>query len=147
MHADGDWQIVEGVLKKDVATVGGYLQTWKINFSTTQTASAVFHRKNKAAKLKLKVKYNKEILPVSSELKFFGVTLDRSLTQRRHLESLHKKLASCDALFRRFAGSVWSAGATTLQIATLALVHSTAEYWLLSGVAPDNLTPADNLPS
>jgi len=27
MHADGDWQAVEGVLSKDTATVGGYLQT------------------------------------------------------------------------------------------------------------------------
>jgi len=32
MHADGgDWQAVEGVLTKDLATVGEYLQTWKLN--------------------------------------------------------------------------------------------------------------------
>jgi len=30
MHADGDWQAVEGVLTKDMATVGEYLQTWKL---------------------------------------------------------------------------------------------------------------------
>jgi len=27
MHADGDWQAVEGVLTKDMATVGEYFQT------------------------------------------------------------------------------------------------------------------------
>jgi len=27
MHADGDWQAFEGVLTKDMATVGEYLQT------------------------------------------------------------------------------------------------------------------------
>jgi len=27
MHADGDWQAVEGVLTKVMATVGEYLQT------------------------------------------------------------------------------------------------------------------------
>jgi len=47
---------------------------------------------------------------------------------RRHLASLRKKLTSRVALLRRLAGSGWGAGATTLQIATLDLVHSTAEY-------------------
>ena len=42
------------------------------------------------------------------------LTLDRSLTYRRHLESLRKTLKSRVALLRRLAGSSWSAGATTL---------------------------------
>jgi len=36
MHADGNWQAVEGVLTKDRTTVSGYLQTWKIKLSTTK---------------------------------------------------------------------------------------------------------------
>jgi len=54
--------------------------------------------------------------------------LDRSLTYRRHLESLRKKLTSRVALLRQLPGSGWGAGAITLRIVTLALVHSTAEY-------------------
>ena len=42
MHADGDWQAVEGVLTKDMATVSEYLQTWKLKLSTTKTVSAAF---------------------------------------------------------------------------------------------------------
>ena len=92
--------------------------------------------------------------------------MDRSLTYRRHLESLRKKLTSRVALLRRIAGSGWGAGATTLRTATLALVHSTAEYcapvWcrsahtrLIDPTINDALrivtgclrpTPADNLP-
>jgi len=92
--------------------------------------------------------------------------LDRSLTYRRHLESLRKKLTSRVALLRRLAGSGWSAGATTLRTATIALVHATAEYcapvWcrsahtrLIDSTINDALrivtgclrpTPADNLP-
>ena len=69
-------------------------------------------------------------------------------------------------LLRRLAGSGWGAGATTLRTATLALVHSTAEYcapvWCRSAhirltdpAINDALrivtrclhpTPADNLP-
>jgi len=87
-------------------------------------------------------------------------------TYRRHLQSLHKKLTSCVALLRRLASSGSDAGATTPRIATLALVHSTAEYcppvWcrsahtrLIDPAINDALrivtgclrpTPADNLP-
>ena len=35
MHGDGDRQAVEVVLSKDMAIVGEYLQTWKLNLSTT----------------------------------------------------------------------------------------------------------------
>jgi len=40
MHADINWQAVEGLLTKDTATVGEYLQTWKLTLSTTKTVSA-----------------------------------------------------------------------------------------------------------
>jgi len=93
--------------------------------------SAAFHLKNKETKCELKVKYNNETLPVYSEPKYLGATLDRSLTYRRHLESLRKKLTSRVALLRRLAGSGWDTGATTLRVATLALVHSTAKYCAL----------------
>jgi len=98
MHADGDWQAVEGVLSKDMVTVGEYIQTWKINLSSTKTVPAVFHLNIKEAKRELKVNFNNEILPFCSEPKYLGVTLDRSLTYRQHLESLRKKLTSRIAL-------------------------------------------------
>ena len=111
-----------------MATVVEYLQTCKIKLSTTKTVSAAFHRNNKEAKRELKVYYNNEVLPFCPEPKHRGVTLDRSLTHCRQLDSLRKKLTSRVALLRRLAGSGWGAGATTLRTATLALVHSTAEY-------------------
>ena len=126
MHVDGDWQAVEGVLSKDMATLGEYLQTWKLKLSTTKTVSAAFHLNNKEAKGELKVNFNNETF--CSEPKYLGATMDRSLTYRRHLESLRKKLTSRVALLRRLAGSGWGAGTTTLRTATLALVHSTVEY-------------------
>jgi len=127
MHADEDWQVVEGVLSKDMATLGEYIETWKLKLCTTKTVSAVFHL-NDEAKGELTVNHNNKTLPFSSEPKYLGVTLDRSLTYRRHLESLRNRLTSCVALLRRLAEPGCGAGATTLRIATLALVHSTAEY-------------------
>jgi len=149
-----------------MATVGEYLQTWKLKLSTTKTVSAVFHLNNKEAKRELKVIFNNVTLPFCSEPKYLGVTLDRSVTCRRHLESLRDKLTSRVALLRRLAGSGWGAGATTLRTAALALVDSTAQYctpvWcrsahtcLIDPAINDTMrivtgclrpTPADNLP-
>ena len=52
--------------------------------------STVFHLNNKEAKRVLEVNYNNGILPFCCEAKYLGATLDRSLTYRRHLESLRK---------------------------------------------------------
>jgi len=83
-----------------MATIGEYLQTWKLKLSTTKNVSLAFHLNNNDVKRELKVNYNNEILPFCSESKHLGVTLDRPLTYRRHLESLHKKLKSGVALLR-----------------------------------------------
>jgi len=36
MHVDGDWQAVKEVLTKDMTKTDEYLQTWKLNLSTTK---------------------------------------------------------------------------------------------------------------
>ena len=50
---------------------------------------------------------------------------NRTLTCRRHLESLRKKLTSRFGLLRRLAGSRWGASTKVLCTASLALVHFT----------------------
>jgi len=112
-----------------------------MNLSTTKAVSAVFHLNDKEVKGELKCNFNAETLPFCSEPKYLGVTMDNTLTYRRHLESLRKKLTLSVALLRLFVGSGWGAGLTTLRTATLALVNPTAEYCaLLPGATV--LTPA-----
>ena len=127
IHADRDWQSVEGIISIEMATIGEYLHTWKLKLSTTKTVPMVFHL-NKEVKRELKVNFNNETLPICSEPKYLDSTLDRTLTYRRHLVSLREKLTSRVALFIQLADSGWGPEATTLQTATLTLVHSTTEY-------------------
>ena len=98
---------MEGVLSKVMATLSEYLQTWKLKLSTTKTVSEAFHI-IKEANREMKVNFNKETVPFCSDPKYLEVTLDRSLTYRRHLEPLRKKLTSRLTLLRRLAGSGWS---------------------------------------
>ena len=93
-----------------------------------KTVTAAFHLYNKEAAGELNVAAEGHILPFSAEPTYLGIELDRSLTYRRHLASLRKKLTRV-GLLRRLAGSSWGAGARTLRVATLALIHSAAEYY------------------
>jgi len=68
-HADGDWQAVEGVLSKDMATAGEYLQTWKLKLNTRKIVSAACHLNNKEAKCELNVNHKNNTLPFCFELK------------------------------------------------------------------------------
>jgi len=86
------WLAVEGVLSSDMTTVSKHLQTWKLKLRATKAVSAVFHLKNKKTRRELKVNFNDEILPFCSEPVYLGVTLDKTLTYRRHLESFRKKI-------------------------------------------------------
>lgn len=59
---------------------------------------------------------------------YLGVTLDRSLTYRFHIEKTTKKLQSHINVVRKLAGTKWGCRAKTLRITTTALVISTASY-------------------
>ena len=111
-HDDRDWQTVWRGTKQWHGNRRWIPPTWKLKLSTTKAVLAAFHFNNKEAKREVKVNHNHETLPFCSEPTYFGVTLDRTLTYRRHLESLRKELTSRVALLRPHAGSGWGAGAT-----------------------------------
>ena len=103
MHADGKQWNGGLLLSKDMATTGKCIQTWQFKAQHCKTLSAVFHLNNKEAKRELKVNRNNETLPFCSEFKYLGVTLVRTLTYLRYLESLRKKLTLSVAFLRRLA--------------------------------------------
>jgi len=128
MHADGDWQTVQGVPSKDMVTIGEYLQTWKLKLSPTRAVLSIFHLNNKETKREVKVNHNNDTLLFCSKPKYLKIMLDKTLEYLQHFESLCKKLTSRVVLLRRLALSSWGSGTKTLPTATLTLVHSTAEY-------------------
>ena len=128
LHSSRNWKDLEGTLSQDMSILSAYLQTWRLKLSHTKTVTAAFHLNNQEAKHELKVYNNGRLLPFCPTPTYLVVKLDRSLTFCHHLVALCKKLSLCITLLRQLVDSGWGAGAKTLNIATLSLVHSTAEY-------------------
>jgi len=59
---------------------------------------------------------------------YIGVTLDRTLSYRQHLQKTAAKVISRNSLLSKLAGSSWGANAETLRTSALALCYSVAEY-------------------
>ena len=118
--------MLERTLVEDMTTLSAYLETLRLQLSHAKIVTAAFHLHNREAKLELKVKNNGKILPFFLVPTYLGVKMNIALTYRHHLKALRKKLPPRVSLLRRFAGSVWSAGAKTLSTAALPLIYSTA---------------------
>ena len=127
LHSSENWKHLERTLSQDKSTLSAYLQTWRLKLSHTKTVTAAFYLNNQEAKRELKVYNNGRLLPFCPTLTYLGVKLDRLLMFRHHLVALRKKLSSRVTLLRRLVDSGWGAGAKTLHITTLSLVHSTFE--------------------
>ena len=79
----------------------------KPQYCTTKAVLVVFTSTTRKIYLsELKINHSNETLPFFSKPRYLGAMLDRSLTYRRHLESLRKKLTSRIAFLRLLAAAL-----------------------------------------
>jgi len=60
--------------------------------------------------------------------KYLGVTLDRSLTFKLHIQKCKAKVNMRNNILRKLTSSQWGANPNTLRTSALALCYSAAEY-------------------
>ena len=90
--------------------------------------SSCFHLTNCMAKHQMEVSCGGNTIPTTSNLKYLGVTLDRSLTYTKHLSQLSMKANARCNLLRRLSGTKWGKHFYVLQTSTTALTFAPAEY-------------------
>ena len=127
-HQSRDWKELETVLSKDTTALKTFFDRWYLRMNTTKTVSTTFHLNNHEAEKTLKIQAGNASLPTDKNPKYLGVTLDRCLTYKKHLEESAKKIAARNSLIRKLTGTSWGAGQTVLRTSALALCYSVAEY-------------------
>ena len=98
----------------------------KANPSKTQVS--LFHLRNHEAERKLSLTWNGTPLDFCQQPVYLGVTLDRTLSFKYHIDKVKGKVRTRNNLLRKLANSSWGASAPTLRTTALALCYSAAEY-------------------
>lgn len=105
-----------------------YFSTWKLKPNPQKTIVTPFHLNNREARKEVDVFFAGSRLQNESNPKYLGITLDRTLTFKKHLESLRQKAKSRVNILHKLAGTTWGCDAKTLKTAGIGLVYSVAEY-------------------
>ena len=108
--------------------MNSYFRNWRLKPNPSKTEVNTCHLNNREAHRKLNILFDGKALEHNPNPKYLGVTLDRTLTFKKHLDNTAKKINTRIDIIRKLAGTGWGANANTLRTATLALVYSTAEY-------------------
>ena len=105
-----------------------YYTEWRLKPNPTKTEVAAFHLNNKEANRSLVVHFKGVLVSHNRSPKYLGVTLDRSLTFKDHVEKLRMKINSRNNIIQKLVGSGWGASTETLRTSAISLVYSSAEY-------------------
>ena len=113
------WEAVDEGLNEDMNILAAHLNRWRLQLS--KTVSAAFHLNHKHSNGMLSVFVNNKRLGFQATPAYPGVTLERTLTFRQHLEKMKAKAISRVSLTRRLGCTQWGAAAKILRISTQAL--------------------------
>ncbi|UYV76074.1 hypothetical protein LAZ67_13002415 [Cordylochernes scorpioides] len=128
LHQEQSFSTLEQILNEDLKKLENFFSKWHLIPNPSKTVSSVFHLNNHKANRPLKLTFCNKPLSHDPCPKYLGVTLDRSLTFRQHLEKTRDKLKTRNNIMTRLAGTTWGCSADTLRTSALALVYSVAEY-------------------
>ena len=76
----------------------------------------------------LEVKWNNTDLENTPHPKYLGVTLDRTLSYKKHIHNTKIKVATRNNILKKLSNSRWGCNAYTIRTTALALSYSTNEY-------------------
>lgn len=119
---------LENTLTADMAQMSQYCHRWRLKPSVSKTVSSLFHLHNASAGRELKVMLNGQFLKHDPKPVYLGVTLDRTLSYKDHLQKTAGKLKTRNNLLSKLVGTNWGANANTLRTSALALCYSVGEY-------------------
>ena len=118
----------EGTIEEALSELTQYYRNNSLRVNHDKTQVTAFHLRNREVKQSLKIACNGVGLENTAYPKYLGVTLDRTLNYKQHIQNTKMKVATHNNLHKKLANSKWGTNARTIRTTALALCHSTAKY-------------------
>ena len=123
-----DFAPIEETLTSALDGLSEYYTTNQLRANPTKTQVSLFHLRNRECGKQLNISWNGVNLTHCNLPVYLGVTLDRTLSYKAHIEKTNKKVGTRNNIIRKLRTSKWEATPTTLRSSALALCYSAAEY-------------------
>ena len=123
-----DFAPIEETLTSALRGLSEYYTTNQLRANPTKTQVSLFHLRNRECGKQLNISWNGVNLTHCNLPVYLGVTLDRTLSYKAHIEKTKKKVGTRNNIIRKLRNSKWGANPTTLRSSALALCYSAAEY-------------------
>ena len=119
---------IEETLTSSLDGLSEYYTTNQLHANPTKTQVSLFHLRNRECGKEHNISWNGVNLTHCNLPVYLGVTLNRTLSYKAHIEKTKKKVGTRNNSIRNLRTSEWGATPTTLSSSALALCYSAAEY-------------------
>ena len=115
-------------LQQALDTVTQWSLQWKMTLSAEKSEVILFTNDNHQAKLQPTLRLNNTVLPYNPSPTFLGVTLDRTLSFRPHVNKVKDKMKKRNQTIKALSGTSWGGNKEDLSIIFRAYSLSCATY-------------------
>ena len=113
-------------LQEALDILSRWTKTWMVKLNPTKTTYTVFSLSTSAQTVMLRI--NEQTLQQEPNPTYLGVTFDKRLTWKAHIEKAEKKAKARLSIMRKLAGSAWGADMQTLKRTYTGNVRPALEY-------------------
>ena len=122
-----DFAPIDETLTSALEGLTEYYTTNQLRANPMKTQVSLFHLRNRDCGKQLNISWNGVNLTHCNLPVYLGVTLDRTLSYKAHIEKTKKKVGTRNNIIRKLRNSKWGATPTTLRSSALALCYAAAE--------------------
>lgn len=122
------YEEVEGKLNRALSKLTPYYEENQLKPNPLKTEVCAFHLRHIDSNKKLKVIWSGQELNHNFTPRYLGVTLDRTLTFKKHCQNTKLKVSSRNNILRKLTGTSWGAQPHVLRTSAIALSLAAAEY-------------------
>ena len=113
-------------IQETVNRVSKWAMDWGLKINKSKTVCTLFSLSTQAQKIKVKI--DDQALPQTDTPTFLGVTLDKRLTWRTHIQAANSKASRKLLLMKKLSGTTWGANTKVLKQIYTGAVRPLMEY-------------------